>query len=397
MGGGNKKVDLRKKENLYTYPLISSGNLKEIQLSIIQINILKYISQKGNVTSISRSLHCSKANIRYHLNKLKVLNLVSKGGEFDLWKITNEGLQIVKGGKERRLTKKLKVDSKGLLLQSRVAVHEGLTEKEEEIYNLIVNEFKTPLQAALLLNCSKQNVYKILNKIKKKGYLGGGNKKVDLGGVCIQPLSPPRIRLHNMRWTIKILHKLSKHKGVEAFILDGNKIKVWEHSIEIYSQKDFWGDDPQEAYNSAMEYWYKIFIKLENRCNVELLKNDLQNIQLTKCEFANTNNEIAKEYIRDGKKLKVLDSNGEVWALIDNSHGLFEFETVRSRSAKPDMDRVLAVLNDYRDNPNVMTPKEMQEKVEFIINIVGESSIMQNNIFKILEKITKELTKINEK
>ena len=397
MKGGNKKVDLRKKEELYTYPLISSGNLKEVTLSIIQINILKYLSHRGNVTSISKELNCSKANIRYHLNKLKILNLVEKNGNLAIWKITNEGLQVVKGRKEKRFTKKLKVDSKGLLLSSRVPVHEGLTEKEEQVYDLTVNHFYTALQISLKLNCSKQYVYKVLRNIRKKGYLGRGNKKVEISNVCSKPLSPSRIRLHNMRWTLKIIHKFPNHKGVEAFTLDGNKIKVWEHSIEIYSKKDFWGEEPQEAYDTAMEYWYKVFLKLENRCNVELVKNEKHNIQLTKCEFASTNNEIAEDYIREGKKLKVLNSKGELWALIDNSHGLFEFETVRSRSAKPDMDRILSVLNDYRDNPTVMTPKEMQQKMEFILNIVGESAIMQNNIFKTLEKVVTELEEIKRR
>ena len=159
MRGGNNKVEKKAKQELYTYPLISSGNLKEIQLSIIQINILKHFSNGGNVTSCSKALHCSKPNIRYHLKRLIELNLLEQKGNFVANSfITNEGLQVIRGGKDRRLTKKLKVDQKGLLLQSRVGLHEGLTEKEEEIYNLMVNEFQTPLQIALKLNCSKQNI-----------------------------------------------------------------------------------------------------------------------------------------------------------------------------------------------------------------------------------------------
>lgn len=273
---------------------------------------------------------------------------------------------------------------RGCVLHSRGGKKVKVSDSQLEVLKLLgYPNCLTQEAISIKRKSSRQAVNKIVKKLKEKGLfsktynaLEQDSKGVAFSSVSTQPKS--LFRFHNMRWTLKILSKSNSHKGKEQFTFNGNKIKVWENVIEIYSKKHFLGDTPADAYENALVYWYKIFVRLENRCNVVLIKDQYQNIQLTKCELANTNNEIAKDYILKGKKFQVKGSDGKVWCLIDNSFGQFEFETINASSVKPDMERMQKVLNDYRDNPDVMTPKEMHNHISQITNLIKDISITHN-------------------
>lgn len=237
-----------------------------------------------------------------------------------------------------------------------------LSPVENSIYNLCVEEKLTPKQISNLRGCSLSNVYKVIRRIRKKGYMSefGSEKKVDVGvgdkkvqksgltkalSRAVSHFEDSEIRLHNMTWRIDILEKFEQHKDKKirkyqekkSVVIEGHTIKMWKDTLEIYSKIDFWGSNASEAFMKSISYWESFWFKLENDLKIKITKPRKQNKFLTRCEFANTNNEIAKKCISEGSKLRVYGEDGVLWALIDNSHNLFEFETVDPARSKPDM------------------------------------------------------------
>jgi DNA-binding CsgD family transcriptional regulator len=284
--------------------------------------------------------------------------------------------------------------------------HEKLTPAEEEVLFLLTNELLTPKQIQIRRGCSQQAVNKILQNLKKKGAYNPSNKMVvknqctiqpNSGGV--QPKTPKvnQIRLHGQEWNIKILFKDYKYKKIQennnTIELDGNTVRLYKDSIEIYSGHSFYASDAQKATGKSFVYWNRFFARLEHHLKVILIKDRCQNINLVNNHYAEINNELAEESEKRGYKIRVSTTeDNKIWFTIDNSFNLHEAETQHPQTAKRDMEEVVKpFFNDLRDN-NHYLPSEIKEtlniatkKLDATISLLHEIAHTQLSLIKTID------------
>jgi hypothetical protein len=177
--------------------------------------------------------------------------------------------------------------------------------------------------------------------------------------------------------------------------LDANYIRLNATSIEIYSNNSFFGEDPNDAVFKSQEYWNKFITRLEHNLKITLIKPRHETIRFVKAHMAETNNEIAKDYVIKGDKLKVItQDDGKVWLLIDNSFNLHELETIHPETHKQDMEYVLKQVNDWRDN-NPPTISEVMGLINQMAEQNKETATGLNAVIKLLtpKKETQEFEK----
>lgn len=413
MEGGNKKKVNRltpsKKKSLLPPPFITNGGILEIELSSIQKSILKQLKDLGRnftLKGCARLLHCDHKNIEYHLKKLREYNLVEKNGNFSIWKITNEGLQLLSRGGIKRLTPSPKrLRGKVNYSTSRTPNLLELTKVEKEVLELYQKEGLGLKEIANRRNCSIPNISKTLTRAKKKFNLRGGINEVNYGGSDLLTSSPSVIRLHREQFRIEIIHKSSFYEDIRAsnknkIMCDGNTVKLWPNVIEVYSNKDFTAQDPNTCTEKALEYWNTIFQEIEQRAKVEIIREGFNNISRVKCEYERTNDEYAKECEEEGHKVRIYTQDGKLRALVDYSNGTPNFETVGAETARPDMNVYTRRIKDVLEHGEVLLdPSQLQSfvgtmarNVETLQKQVYEIGASQKNSIEMFNNLVMALT-----
>lgn len=244
----------------------------------------------------------------------------------------------------------------------------SLTEHEAKVLHSLTKDFLTIKQCSSIYNCSTQAIYKIKKSLVSKGFLHAKvpqEMKVAKSRGGLQPLQPlqpfsaePKnsIRLHAEQFVIDILWKQGSYSSGQMCEIDGNTIRLNERSIEVYSNTSFFSDTASGADAKALRYWYRLFNRLQERFKVILLKNNYMNIRRVKAEYAETNNELAKKFVDENKRVRVFGEDGKQWLVFDDSFNLHEAETTHSRRSKEDMENVVQpFFNDLRRNPVTLT------------------------------------------
>ncbi len=232
-----------------------------------------------------------------------------------------------------------------------------LTTIQLEVLYLLTKEYLTPKQIAIRRQRSRQATNKTIRILKEKGIINQQLKKVSKNQPTRFP-KPQKIRLHGEEFNIKILFKDKKYKELskKANIIDfdGNTVRLYRDSIEVYSGKSFYGDTPTKADLLGNEYWSKLFYKLEYHLKIIFMKTKYFNIKRVNAHYSEINNELSEEMYKKGDKLRIYDNiDGKLWFTIDNSFNLHEAETQHPSTAKEDMqDTIQPFFNDLRDkNP----------------------------------------------
>jgi len=276
----------------------------------------------------------------------------------------------------------------------------NLTNTEAEVYAYIKDQFLTPKQITNRRKTSRQATYKTLNSLKKKGYITNDYKSVNQNQCTCQPKG--KIRIHGIEINIRILHKdnryhKQKNKSNLIFI-DGNTIRLYNNSVEIYINKPFKADSVNKAYFDTLNYLSRFIIRLQNDLKVILLKNRYRNIKIVKVHVSDTNNELAKEYNINGDKFECYASeDGKLWGLIDNSFNLNEMETVHPETHKRDMEKkIVPFFNDLRDNTLPLF-SEVWQTVSHNTQMHGMWASNVKRHMEVLESMDKTLKKINER
>jgi hypothetical protein len=221
-------------------------------------------------------------------------------------------------------------------------INKTLTKAEEEVIRLLSEEFLTPNKIAIRRGCSKQAVSKIISNLKKKGAINAVYNKVDKTQSTCKPFKKNMIRLHGQEFNIRILYKDQKYKKLKKksniIFIDGNTIRLYANSIEVYSGQSFMADDVDKATAKSFKYWNKLFARLEHDLKVILVKPRSQNIKLVNNHYSEINNGLAKDLNIKAEKIRIYgEDDGKLWFLIDNSFNLHEAETVHSEHAQEDM------------------------------------------------------------
>jgi len=250
-----------------------------------------------------------------------------------------------------------------------VGKNTNLTPLENEVLTLLTVEFLTVKKIAKRRKTSLNAIYKIRKKLITKGLINKSNirnialsKEVEnKGGVFTK--NP--IRLHGEQYHLNVILKDGFYtdlvkSGSSRFTIGNDTVVCYPNTIEVYSNTSFLGSSPAECDVLALNYWFKLFVKLESRLKVLLVKNGSLNISRVKGEYAETNNELAKSVIKEKEKIRVVGVDGKTWLLIDNSFNLSECETVHPINASPDMaNTVQPYFNDLRNNEHLL-PSEVK-------------------------------------
>ena len=250
-----------------------------------------------------------------------------------------------------------------------------LTKAEKEVLHLLHIECLTPKQIAKKRKISNSAVYKFIRKLKEKGFFNENLKRFTNNGVGMSaPENEHPFRLHGQRFYIEILDKTENYlkkinkigKGIEY--VDGNYVTYNEKFVQIMGKKDFWAETPIEAEEKSLEYWTRFILKLEQRLRIVLLKDGYDNIRYSKSgEFAETNNELAKDFNNRNDKLMIRGTeDNKVWLVIDNSFNLNEMETTHSKFSMDDSIKITDHFNDIRNLPII--------KLSEISQVIGEIS-----------------------
>ena len=290
-----------------------------------------------------------------------------------------------------------------------------LSKTEQDVLYLLTKDFLTPKKVAIRRGTNVYAVYKIIKRLKKKGIVSflkqEGQKNqptfAHLKGVKgkKQPSFPVehQIRLHNQEFNIRILFKDQKYKDrlnkANTIYIDGNTIRLYRNTIEVYSGHSFYADDVQKATSNSFEYWNRFFSILENDLKVILIKSRSQNIKLVNQHYAEINNELAKECEIKANKIKVYTTDdSKLWFLIDNSFNLHEAETTHPGTARQDIDIIRPFFNDLRDNKPALV-SELQgivfSNTKAIQSYGLNSEIYNNSINALTEQMVLHLKVMN--
>ncbi len=240
-------------------------------------------------------------------------------------------------------------------------IDSSLTPTEQEVLRLVTDEFLSLKQIQLRRKCSRQAVYKILKKLRKKGILTLSNEKVDKTGGTYIPKG--KIRLHGQEFNIRILWQnqfyQKRLRKSNILFLDGNTIKLYRNSIEFYSGQSFISKNEQEADSRSLDYLRIFLRRLENDLKVILIKNRVGNIREVKHEYARTDSEVYQNAKDHKERIFVYaEEDGKLCFITDSSWGFKEDETVHTETAKSDRKAIDKQINDWRLN-NPPTTSEL--------------------------------------
>ena len=285
------------------------------------------------------------------------------------------------------------------------SINQILTQAEQDVLCLLTQEFLTPKKVALRRKCSHQSIYKIIKKLRKKGAINQFSEEVAKSQATMQPLkrmqplkSNHQIRLHGQEFNIKILYKDQRYKKIlekaNTINIDGNTIRLYRNSIEIYSGQSFYADTAQKATVRSFQYWNRLFARLENDLKLILIKPRSQNIKLVNQHYAEINNELAEECEKKADKIRVYSTDeGKLWFVIDNSFNLHEAET-QGRTSKQDMDdTVRPFFNDLRDK----NPPILSEVWKLVAELAKHEKELGAGLHSVVEILKSQFPKPKEK
>lgn len=262
-----------------------------------------------------------------------------------------------------------KVEKKGLKLPSRSS---GLTAAQKEVLHLITEEFLTHKQIAQRRNCSLQAVYKISAQLKRKGALDGGFNKVEKVETTFNQSD---IRLHGQEINIRIIMQNNKYQKLlqksNTLFLEGNTIRLYKNSIEVYLGHSFYGKTINEAERHSLAYLQRFLARLEHDLKIGIIKNRSRNIKIVNQHFARGDSEIADNSIENKDRVWVYaEEDGKLAFITDNSFGFREDETLHPITGKQDREAVDKQVNDWRLR-NPPTNSEIANNLNGTISVVN--------------------------
>lgn len=197
-----------------------------------------------------------------------------------------------------------------------------LTEKDLEIIFLV----KKTTQA------SKADTLQLSKKLKKNMSRGHAFRFV---------LSIPKT-IRNWDEREKIFGKLGLNPyrlnnlgGGCGIIFEGRKIHFKNKTITIFETDSFFSEFAQGSNRLAIYNFIETVKSLERKLGANFMTQSQYKYKIVVSEYALIKNELARQYNKEGKKLKIYNSAG-AWLLIDNSDfgdikNLEEFEILQNK------------------------------------------------------------------
>jgi len=280
-----------------------------------------------------------------------------------------------------------------------------LTAKQKEILRMLTVEFLTPKQIIQRLQVTKQAFYKIRKKLIEKGKLTIYLQQVDYSRgtqTSSQPIAEntgrtitnnyQAIRLHGQEFNIKLLGQSQAYQVRLAksnlMVLDGNTVRLYRNSIEVYSGKSFFAPNPVQAESDSLAYWLTFFTRLEFELNTILVKPRASNIKIVKQHYAYLNSELAEMAQEKKENIKVYAAeDGKLAFITDASLGFKEDETVHPATAKQDRLAIDRYVNDWRLNPEAPTNSQLANLIYEMQKVTAHQVLINKQIMERLGKL----------
>lgn len=300
---------------------------------------------------------------------------------------------MIKKEVDKRLTKKVDNTLKNL----------QLTKTEKDILHLLSDEFLTIKQICIRRQCSRQAVYKILKKLQEKGAYDSAFRRLTKSDPPVNLVNQNllKIRLHGQEFNIRILWQDHKYQQLlsrsNIIYIDGNTIRLYKNSIEIYSGQAFFGENEQQSTSKSLAYWMRFFTRLEHDLKIIIIKQRSANIKLVNQHYARTDSEISESAIERGEKIRIYaQEDGKLAFITDDSFGFKEDETVHPITAKQDRKAVDKQVNDWR----IHNPPTNSELAISIQDVTKNQMLFAENMkshIKAVKDLGNGVTKFNEK
>jgi DNA-binding Lrp family transcriptional regulator len=257
------------------------------------MSVVELIQEGHNPMQISKELNISRQRINYYISSLKSQGIIKKIG-YGVWeRCKNINIEDVK---KSTWVANIKTDkSFTSLKQDSVRGH------------AFQITFQLPKD---LLNWDKREEIfeKIGYKFKKINILGGG----------------------------------------QSIVFKGRKIHLTNKSIIIYEKESFIKETAMESQSQAIEHFLKLIKQLERDLQANFSFGGRYRFKVTRQHYSLIKNALAKQYNDSGKKLEVYNDKG-LWFLIDNSFNLNEAETIHSKTAVQDNEKVQGFFNGLKE------------------------------------------------
>lgn len=143
---------------------------------------------------------------------------------------------------------------------------------------------------------------------------------------------------------------INNNKQVYSTRIKGRCIWFGKKSITLFFKKgeSIFGNSAQDCLRSAIFNIKPIITGIERNLHINIHHGKELLIDVPKSEYGIIKNELASQYNRENKEIKIYDK-GKCWALVDNSFKLEEFELVDAKKSREDTDNVIQpFFNDMR-------------------------------------------------
>lgn len=223
-----------------------------------------------------------------------------------------------------------------------------LTNKQAEVLSLILNEYMNPNSISIRLETSRQNIYQIISKIRKKGYLSTQNFNALQKATHVKPLSSSW-SYHGLHFLVKPYYFYPRYfKNLSAYgVQYGDWVfKLHKDVVEVQSKSlvEFTDKDKFRAIKKAESSFNKALVQACCRFGFEVYKEGKANIRLVNHHLEFGNSDVAK-----GSKehyFRIRSEQGKTWFLVDMSKGTLNHEYVDE--VVPDSERLEPFFNDVR-------------------------------------------------
>jgi hypothetical protein len=241
---------------------------------------------------------------------------------------------------------------------------------EQQIIKELIDEHQTVEQILQRYKITKQGFYKRLRNLIKKGYIKRrGNNNYFKGKKMLEPTGSEKshpfikcqnIRLHGQRLRIGFFHAKNKYYKLLALLKtfkhNGFSVRLHKKCIQVFMNKSFIGVDPLDAKGKSLKFILDLIPLLEETYGVTLIKKGKHLIKVYQEEYAEQNNELARESEKKGEKIVLRDEkDGRIWLKADKSFNLHELETSHPKHAYKDMEEVIQpFMRTLRENPQIL-------------------------------------------
>lgn len=380
----------------------------------LYLTIYDLLKQGLRPSEICEELNIKKQNLQYYLTTLKCGGYIEKIG-YGVWEITEKEVQkevqkMTKDGityspKIKDLTLTIDLDEPISYIQLKKVLKSKKLDKcifcDYKIFELhhVLEKHKGGIESLknLIPTCPNhhqeihnEGLSELKSKQLKKYYQILGDPVI---------LTTDMVRGHAFMFTLKLPSKLRnwdrREEILEKMGIDfkplaigginrGQKInfkgrKIWltDRSIVIYERSSYLADTAEEAKDHAVADLITLVKALEKKLHANLSFGGQYKFKVSRQHYALIKNALARQYDREGKKLQIYNSSG-LWFLIDNSYNLHEAETVHSKTAVSDNEKVQNFFNGVKEMDG-FTPSFVVTSLGKAVEQIGYNAKNMNN------------------